>query len=297
MIENFIKYLLAEKQYSELTARAYKDDLCQFCCFLGQSEEDFEAQNITDKDIRSFVMTLSQNGSAASSINRKLSSLKSFFNYLMRQKIVDNNPAKGVTSLRTPRRLPHFVERSKSDQLIEMCCENSTDFALERDSAIVLMFCTTGMRLSELIDLNLGSLNLDSCEVRIIGKGSKERISPLPSITVSKLKSYLALREQLLPISEATSPLFISDKLSRVSKSSIYRLINHTLSILGVDGKRSPHVLRHTFATHLLGAGVGIESVGELLGHENLSTTQIYAHNSIEQLKKVHSECFKDSEK
>lgn len=198
VIENFINYLLAEKQYSELTATAYREDLHQFCLYLGETQESFDPAKVDHRDIRMFIMTLSQNSTAATTINRKLSAIKSFYNFLLRRQIVESNPAKKITSLRTPKRLPHFIEKGKSDTLIAICSEPSDDFTTELHSSIVTLFYSSGMRLSELIALNMEDLDLNLGEIKIKGKGRKERISPLPALATDKLTSYIKLRlEQL----------------------------------------------------------------------------------------------------
>ncbi|MEG1634790.1 MAG: tyrosine-type recombinase/integrase [Rikenellaceae bacterium] len=286
MIDDFIKYILAEKQYSKLTARAYKDDICQFCLFMGiEDYANFNPKEVSHKTIRSYVMAMREKGCAATTINRRISSLRSFFTYLLRAELVESDPTAQVTAMRTSHRLPHFVEKSKADSLLNVCTDISDDFASERDTIIMMLFYTTGMRLAELVGANISDIDIDSRQIKIRGKGNKERISPLPSILIPKLTAYIRLRHEQ-PKSDL-APLILSDTGKRVSRSKVYNTVNQALTILGVDGKKSPHVLRHTFATHLLGAGVGIESVKELLGHENLSTTQIYTHNSIEQLKSV----------
>lgn len=286
MIDDFIKYLLAEKQYSELTARAYKDDLCQFCLFMGTEDyKSFNPNEVSHKLIRSYIMAMREQGCAPTTINRRISSLRSFFTFLLRRNIVQTDPTATVTAMRTSRRLPHFVEKSKADSLLKVCTEISDNFATERDTIIMMLFYTTGMRLAELVGANIYDIDIDSRQIKIRGKGNKERISPLPSILIPKLIAYIRLRADQQ--NADSSPLILSNQGKRVSRSKVYAIVNEALTILGVDGKKSPHVLRHTFATHLLGAGVGIESVKELLGHENLSTTQIYTHNSIEQLKET----------
>lgn len=286
MIDSFIKYLLAEKQYSKLTACAYKDDLCQFCLFMGIEDlSNFNPSEVTHKTIRSYIMAMRESGCAPTTINRRISSLRSLFTYLLRRGEVKTDPTATITSMRTSRRLPHFVEKSKADQLLKACTEISNSFSIERDTIIMMLFYTTGMRLAELVGANISDIDMDSRQIKIRGKGEKERISPLPSILIPKLEAYIRLRAELPK--EEMAPLILSDKGKRISRSSVYLIVNQTLTLLGVDGKKSPHVLRHTFATHLLGSNVGIESVKELLGHENLSTTQIYTHNSIEQLKEA----------
>ncbi|MFI3314124.1 MAG: tyrosine-type recombinase/integrase [Rikenellaceae bacterium] len=295
MIESFLKYLLAEKQYSKLTISSYRGDISQFCLFIGQSIEEINLEEITHKEVRSFIMNLNEQGVNIKSINRKISSLKTLYKYLYIRGYVTSNPTLKITSLKGEKRLPHFVNKKSMDSLLTQCLDDSSELSLERDRCIITLFYTTGMRLSELVELNNESFNTSNREIIVKGKGNKQRLIPLCKIAHNKLSNYLNIRDEALCSTLPEDPLLLNDNNKRVSRSYVYRMINSTLKTLGVDGKCSPHVLRHSFATHLLGAGVGIESVKELLGHASLATTQIYAHNSIEQLIEIRDKHFPES--
>ena len=285
MIDKFIKHLLAQRHYSEHTASAYRRDLIHFCCYIGCEDYTlFSPDMVDNKVVRGYIMAMGEEQFAASSTSRHISSLRSLFSYLRRTGVVAKDPTIGISALRQGRRLPHFVEKSKARILLDASLELSDDFVIERDSLIVLLFYTIGIRLAELIGLDVGDVDMESLQVKVLGKGNKERISPIPLIVSRKLEWYLTLRQEQDP---KESALIISTRGQRVSRSSVYAIVNNSLSMLGVEGKKSPHVLRHTFATHLLSAGVGIENIKELLGHQDLTTTQIYTHNSIEELKGV----------
>lgn len=282
MIDRFITYLLAQRHYSQHTAQAYKRDLIHFCCYIGCDDyTTFSLEMVDNKVVRGYIMAMGEQGLSASTTCRHISSLRSFYSYLRRLSLVDVDPTIGLSAIRSGRRLPHFVEASKARVLLSSTLELSDDFRCETETLILLLFYTTGIRLSELISLNLSSVDVASMQIKVLGKGSKERITPLPAITRSKLEWYLGLRAEQQPKDDA---LILSARGARISRSTVYRVVNSSLKVLGVEGKRSPHILRHTFATHLLSAGVGIENIRELLGHESLSTTQIYAHNSSMEL-------------
>ncbi len=241
---------------------------------------------VDNRVVRGYIMAMGEDKFAASSTSRHISSLRSLFSYLRRTGVVDSDPTIGLSSLRSGRRLPHFVEKSRSQMLLDSSLELSDDFTIERDSLIILLFYTTGMRLAELIGLDIDDIDMELMQLKVLGKGNKERLSPIPHIVKQKLRWYLSIRKEQEPKDMA---LIVSSRGCRISRSSVYAIVNSSLTLLGVEGKKSPHVLRHTFATHLLSVGVGIENIKELLGHESLTTTQIYTHNSIEELKKVFS--------
>ncbi len=288
MIEAFLTYLRAEKGYSELTIRAYGDDIRQFVVFFGGQETDFRPETVTFADIRSWIMSLSEAGMSPKTVNRKISSLRSFYRYLLRNGDVQTLPFKKITLLKTPKRLPVFVEESRMTAIIRAVTEPTDDFETERDSLIVLLFYATGIRIAELIGITDDDCILDSGELKVTGKGNKQRIVPLLPGVVSRIKRYLSLRNRQIVCTNEKKFLFLTDKGERISRTAVYKVVTQTLGLFGVQGKRSPHVLRHTFATHLLNNGAEIKSIQELLGHANLMTTQIYTHNTIERVKEIY---------
>ena len=288
MLKKFFTYLRAERGYSELTIRAYGDDIRQFLLYYGVSEDDFVPGDVTDRDIRGWIISLGDSGISARSVNRKISSLRAFYRYLMRSGAVDTAPFRNVSSLKTPKKLPVFVEQSKMDNIIRAVTENTDDFSTERDSLVILLFYATGIRIAELIAITDNDYSLSAKELIVTGKGNKQRIVPLLDGVVAKIKNYLSLRDEKTVCKEDKNFLFLTDKGGRMGRKAIYDIVTTTLGIFGVQGKRSPHVLRHTFATHLLAGGADIRSIQELLGHASLNTTQIYAHNTIERIKEVY---------
>lgn len=279
IIDKFINYLLAEKQYSKLTVRAYHDDICQFLSYIGVSCEQFELTVVSSTELRSYVMHLSKLKLKHTSINRKISSLKSLFHYGMKIGVITKDPTVKISLLKKESLLPSFVPQSSMDANSTNLLELSDDFVTERESLITLFFYATGIRLAELIDIKICDISFHNMEIKVTGKGNKQRIIPIVSILEKKIRNYIKICEKTFGYEN--NLLFLSKKGGRISRSDVYRIVNCRLILMGVQGKKSPHVLRHSFATHLLNNGAGIETVKELLGHSNLSATQIYTHNNI----------------
>lgn len=285
MIEEFLRYIESEKHYSKLTKTAYGDDLRQFLSYYGTDEASFDPNEVSHLDIRGWIMALTEEGDKAVTVNRKLSSLRSFYRYLLRRGIVAKDPTAKIGSLRKPARIPSFVEKSRMGRLVDML-EASDDFATEKRAVIILLLYGCGLRLAELTDIRLNDISSDEMTVKVTGKGDKQRIVPLVPLVVERVKKYMVLRSRICK--SDNNFLILSDQGERISRSEVYRTVRDTLTAMGVEGKRSPHVLRHTFATHLMSEGAGIETVKELLGHVNLSTTQIYTHSTIDELIKAY---------
>ncbi|MEG1554845.1 MAG: tyrosine-type recombinase/integrase [Rikenellaceae bacterium] len=285
MLSKYISFLETEKQYSKLTISSYKRDISQFLTFIEIS--DFDLEKVSYKDIRGWVMDLAQKGYTNSSINRKISSIKGFFGYLNGNGFLKINPATKVTTLRKGRILPKFIEKSTMSQIVDDMLFLSDDYFIERDTTIILLLYATGLRVSELTEMKIDDLQGDISSVKVNGKGNKERIVPVINELKEKIKKFIFLRNNIC--NSQNKLLFLSNSLEPINRSAVYRIVYSMLTKYGVEGKKSPHVLRHTFATHLLGNGAGIETVKELLGHESLATTQIYTHNNIEQLKDTYA--------
>lgn len=284
--EEFIKYLQFEKRYSAHTLVAYKTDLGQFILFMSESVGAFEFKDITSKQIRAWIVTLMDEGVSARSVNRKISTVKSFYKYLMRQGITETNPADLVTKPKVGKKLPTFVQEKNLDQLLDVGFFPS-DFEGVRDKLIVSLLYGTGIRLAELKDLSIKNVNQKEYTLKVRGKRNKERIVPYPHSIDSLLKEYLKHRNE---ISGNTDFLFLTSTGKQLYDKLIYRVVNKYLTMVTTVSKKSPHVLRHSFATHLLNNGADLNAVKELLGHANLSATQIYTHTTFEKLKEIYKQ-------
>lgn len=290
MLDKFIRYLEAERRYSPLTVRNYRRDVEAFLAWLGVDDAAFDPRRITSEDIREWIVHRSEQGRlSAASINREVSSLRSFFRWLHRTGAVDRNVAKSVPSLRTSRRLPAFVPESRMSGIVSECRYDSEDFVTERNSLIVLMFYACGLRLAELVDIDRGDFSDDFTSLRVRGKGDKERLVPVLEFLREKILHYLTLIEGQNICNSSEKALFLTHKGKRISRMTVYRVVRGELEQSGVQGKKSPHVLRHTFATHLLNGGADMREIQELLGHASLQATQVYTHNSIARLREVYA--------
>lgn len=302
-LNKFLTYLSAEKRYSGHTVEAYERDIAQFLKFLGFDRTDtsefiseegamFDPAAVTTDDIRKWILYLSeQEKLSAASINRKTSSLRALFAYLRKIQAVDNDPFPGVGYRKMPSRLPSFVpERTMTEVLSMLEVQFETgDYVLRRNSLLLLVFYTTGVRISELCAVRLGDFSRGYSLLRVLGKGNKERVVPVLDYTKRKIVEFLG---DLKALDFCISPrlsLFLSKEGKPLSRNAIYRIVKEELGKAGVQGKCSPHVLRHTFATHMLDGGADIREIQEMLGHSSLAATQVYTHNSIAKLKEVYA--------
>jgi len=260
LIDSFLEYLLLEKKYSSHTIKAYESD-------------DHKLSN--------------------RSINRKISSLKSFYKYLQKIKLIDVNPLANHKALKTSRKVQIPFSASEVNTVLSSFSIDHS-FEANRDRLIVELFYSTGMRRAELINLRMNSVNFAEKQIKVIGKRNKERLIPLLPSVIKSLESYIKVREL---INSPDSFLFITQKGNKVYETLVYRVINNYFSRVSSKLKKSPHILRHSFATHLLNEGADLNSVKELLGHSSLASTQVYTHNSLEQLKKVYKQAHPRSTK
>lgn len=286
-LQSHLEYLEKEKKYSPLTVNAYQKDILSFQLFLNKNHEGCSLEEVNYPLIRSWIVALSDKKIAASSINRKMASLKSFYKFLLKTKQIDSNPFVKHKSLKTPKQVQIPFSEKEMNSLFELHFLE-TDFDSVRNRLVVELLYATGMRRAELINLDSKAIDFYGNSIKVLGKRNKERIIPLLASTSAVIKLYLTKRKEL-PIIHAPEKLILSKKGNKISETFVYRLINDYFSTISEKVKRSPHVLRHSFATHLLNNGADLNSVKELLGHASLSSTQIYTHSSLSELKKVYS--------
>ncbi|MGB0887198.1 MAG: tyrosine-type recombinase/integrase [Vicingaceae bacterium] len=285
-IFSFCDYLLHQKRYSVHTITAYKKDLTQFKSFL---LSDFEIDNIKKANssiIRSWIVHLIEKEVSPRTINRKISTLKSFYKYLLKNKEIEISPLLKVITPKTSKRLPVFVGETDMQNLFsEVVFENN--FEGIRDQLILELFYASGIRLTELVNLTINSIDFNNSTIKVIGKRNKERIIPFGENIKKAFNQYTIERNKLF---NKPTILFLTAKGKKIYPKLVYRIVNHYLSSVTTIHKKSPHVLRHTFATHMLNNGADLNAIKEILGHANLSATQVYTHNSIEKLKNIHKQ-------
>lgn len=292
-VQNFLQYLRAEKYYSSHTTEAYANDLRQFDTFLKLyfETEHISLEQIDATAIRHFLGYLLENDYEKKSIVRKLASVRSLFSFLVKKNLYDKNPAKNISNPKLEKRLPVFLTETSAKQLMEL--PSKTTVSGLRDAAILELLYSSGIRRGEILKLNLSDIDFSGNCVKVFGKGSKHRIIPFGTNAKTKMQEYISRRAELF--SEQTNDvernaMFLSNKGKRLSPRTLNYLVESYIGQVSDVAKKSPHVLRHTFATHLLNRGADLRSVKEMLGHEQLSTTQIYTHVSSERLKKVYQQ-------
>lgn len=290
LIQEYGNYLTNEKDASVHTHKNYLADLHQFAEYMAAKHPRMEfsspdaLKGIDNTEIRGFLAELFKKNSAAS-VARKLASLRSFFQYWVKKGALENNPAKNVASPKVPRRLPNFLSIDEIFKLLEG--PKGTGTLAVRDKAILELLYASGLRVSELVGLDIDQIDFDDNVVRIVGKGNKERMVPIGAKAKDALKKYIAVRPQLME-EASNKAVFVNRRGGRLTPRSVERLIQKYIKACGIDKKVTPHVIRHTFATHLLNAGADLRGIQELLGHASLSTTQKYTHVSVDKLMDVY---------
>jgi len=299
--DNFINYIQFEKRYSIHTVIAYRTDLEQFYEFLSQQYGISEIIDVSHSMIRSWLVFLLEKQNSPRSINRKITTLKSFYKFLLKEGIINQNPIRKIITPRMSKRLPVFVEKERMEMLLDKI-DFGEDFHALRDRLILEMFYATGIRLSELVNLKESDIDFHHSSIKVMGKRNKERIIPFSDKFGKLLKTYIhACRDAINSVSPdgvsthtvpllSSAALFFTDSGRKMYPKMVYRIVNNYLGQVTTIDKKSPHVLRHTFATHLLNNGAELNAVKELLGHANLSATQIYTHITIEKLKKIYQQ-------
>ncbi|MEO1654733.1 MAG: tyrosine-type recombinase/integrase [Bacteroidota bacterium] len=286
MIKSFINFIFYEKRYSPTTIAAYKNDLIQFQAFLSATYELAHPEQANFNMLRSWIVHLREENYSARSINRKIATLKSFYKFLSRKGIIQKNPSQRIRSLKLDRRTPVFLEEHKIIALLDGF-EFSEDFPGLRSKLILEMLYATGIRLSELIQLSWADIDFSKKLIRVVGKGSKERWIPITDQLLQLIKRYELHKRQFFEGSPISSKLILTDAGAPAYPMLVYKTVKQYLSQITTQDQKSPHVLRHSFATHLLNKGADLNAIKELLGHSSLNATQVYTHNSLSKLKEV----------
>ncbi|MDR1744034.1 MAG: tyrosine recombinase XerC [Dysgonamonadaceae bacterium] len=284
--EKFIEYLRHEKNYSSHTEISYFNDLSQLEQFIRRETGEFDATAVDSDLIRNWMVELMSQKMKPRSVNRKLSAVKSFFRYLKKRGVIGKNPAEHVSGPKIDKKLPNFVKDSEMERIIDDESDYTDDFEGHRDRFIIELFYLTGMRRAELISLKDTDVDFFASTLRVTGKRNKQRIIPLSDATIAGLKQYMSVRDAEI---ENKSPhLFVKKDGNPLYPAMVYKIIHTHLSSVPTLSKKSPHVLRHTFATEMLNNGAEINAVKELLGHSSLASTEVYTHVTFEELKKVY---------
>ena len=286
IVNSFLEYLKFERNYSEHTITAYKKDINSFFEFC---LNEFEIENLVEvnySQIRSWIVVLVDAGISNNSINRKISSLKSFYKFLQKTEQVGVNPLVKHKALKVAKKIQVPFTIKEVNEVIEVLA-NQNDFTSLRNRLIVELFYSTGMRRAELIHLKMNSVNISTQSLKVLGKRNKERIIPLIPSVITTLNEYLNERQEM---QFDTSFLLVTEKGNKIYETLVYRVINNYFSSVSTKVKTSPHILRHSFATHLLNQGADLNSVKELLGHSSLASTQVYTHNSLGKIKEVYNQ-------
>lgn len=292
-IEHFISYLQYEKRYSPHTLSAYQKDLDQFAAYLQLTE--ITPEKATHTDIRSWMVEMMDQGADSKTINRKASALRSFYKFLLRESKLSVNPMTKVQSLKTARRLPVVVEDKKLNQWLDQATSIKADitgenpFASLRDLLVIEILFATGIRAAELLGLKEGDIDWYNNQIKVLGKRNKERIIPVNQNLARLMQEYLEVKKGQ-NFNNNTGSLIVTNKGDKSNPTHIYRIVKSCLNEISTNDKKSPHVLRHTFATSLLNNGADLNAIKELLGHANLAATQVYTHNSVERLKTIYKQ-------
>ncbi|MBS1487711.1 MAG: tyrosine-type recombinase/integrase [Bacteroidetes bacterium] len=284
MSDSFLKYLQFQKRYSSLTILSYQTDLHQFQLYLNQDYDQLPSQEANHGIIRSWIVKLVEDGLDPVSVNRKIACLRSYFKFLSKQEVVAKDPTTKIKILKTKKKLPHFVQENEMAKTLDQDITEETEFDKQRNRLVLELLYGTGMRMSELIGLKNASINIQDRTLKVLGKRNKERVIPFTARLSAYIKEYLKVRNR--DVEKKSDHLLVIKNGLPLYPVMVNRIVKKYLHNANVD-KKSPHVLRHTYATHLLNRGAEINAVKDLLGHSSLAATQVYTHNSMEKLKKV----------
>jgi integrase/recombinase XerC len=284
--QQFLEHLKYQKRYSQHTIISYENDLSAFSTFMLKEFPDTEIDKIKTTFIRTWLAEMKEDAMASRSLNRKISALRSFFKYLLKNDAVKVNPVTTIISPKMPKRLPQFVEEKDTNNLFSEV-EFSEGFKGNTEKLVLEILYNTGMRKAELIGLKEHQIDISNSQIKVLGKGNKERIIPISKILMNDIKLYIAEKRRLIGRGEEDF-LFVTDKGKPLDPKQVYNIAKKYLTKVTTIDKKSPHILRHSFATHLMNNGADLNAVKELLGHSSLAATQIYTHNTIEKLKDVY---------
>jgi integrase/recombinase XerC len=290
MLDSFISYLQFELRSSNHTILSYKNDLNQFLNFLNL--QNLSPQSANYSALRSWIINLVEEGNTSRTVNRKIASLRAFYKFLLKRELMDNDPTLKLRTLKTKKSLPHFVEENKIVEALEHpkdLKETDSELVQTRNTLIIELFYGTGIRLSELVSLHVNSISLYDGTIRVIGKRNKERVIPINKTLSELIQKYFDLRKRDLGILPHNFFITTSEGNPPYPKL-IYRIVKSRLSSVENLEKTNPHVLRHTFATHLLNKGADLNAIKDLLGHTSLAATQVYTHNSLEKIKAIFNQ-------
>ena len=287
MIDQFLDYLRYERNASPQTVQTYEESLRAFDSYLTFRDNGLSIDSVDTDLIRDWMESLMDKGNSASTINKNLSALRSFYRFALKRGLVKKDPAHAVTGPKKSKPLPQFLREGEMDRLLDGL-EWDSSFNNVRARTILILFYETGLRRSELVGLDDKDVDYDAAQLKVTGKRNKQRIVPFGAELAEQLKSYQAVRRE--KFGETSGAMFLSDKGERISGEQVYQIVRKYLSMVTSLKKRSPHVLRHTFATAMLNNGAGLESIKNLLGHASVSTTEIYTHTTFEQLKRIYKE-------
>ena len=284
--ERFIDYLRYEKNYSSLTEISYFNDIIQFEEFIKAKDENLALISVDSDIVRTWIGSLIEVGFKTSSVNRKLSSLKSFYKFLTKSGIIEKNPVKSVSGPKLNSKIPSFVSEKQMDEILDDENNFSDDFTGVRNQLLIEILYLTGMRRAELLSLKDSDIDLTSCTIRVTGKGNRQRLIPFSDLTKEKLQKYIRVRDK--EIENKSTFLFVKEDGNAMYPKLVYKIINNHLKSISTLSKKTPHVLRHSFATAMLNNGAEINSIKELMGHSSLSSTEIYTHVTFEEMKKTY---------
>jgi integrase/recombinase XerC len=285
-VQSFLDYLKYEKRYSVHTLTSYQADLIDFFDYLEITFGKLSLKEISHSFIRSWLAGLKDKGLTSKSVNRKISSLKSFFKYQLRTGVIESTPMAKVISPKNSKRLPVFVNEEDTRKLVKSLNHSTEDWKSLNAKMLIIIFYATGMRLSELITLKEKQIDFSRSQIKVLGKGNKERIIPVSKEVIKMIRDYQQSKKKELVTSDDF--LLVTDKGKKLYPKYAYLLVNEILGQSSTLDKKSPHVLRHSFATHLMNNGADLNAVKELLGHSSLAATQVYTHNTIGKLKDIH---------